>query len=101
MVILAVTALLALALALVTGSSTIAMLVVALAVIGIVALMREWRAERVVAGLATPAVSRGVEPIAEPAAVADESRADEWRADELTPDISTDPDGPTSDARAD
>ncbi len=76
--------LIALLVALLTGSTAIAVLVVALAVAGIVRLLRDWRAEPAeipVDGADVPVAA--IEP------------------DQFAPDISTDPDGPSSDARAD
>ena len=83
-VALAIAALIALIAALATGSTWPAVAVVALAGAGIVLLLRDWRADR---------------PEAEqPAVVASD---DPPHADEFSPDISTDPDGPSSDARSD
>jgi hypothetical protein len=86
--ILATTGLLALVLALATGSTPLAVLVICLAVAGIVLLLRDWRDDRrnMPVGAGTddvPATPHRLSP-------------DEW-----TPDISADPDGPSSDARAD
>lgn len=71
---LGVAALVALVLALVTGSTLAAVAVVMLALAGIVLLLRDWRAERT----AAPAVH---------AAAPDEAPADGLSADELSPDI--------------
>lgn len=84
---LALTGLFALALALLTGSTPIAVLVVALAVAGIVLLLRDWRA-----GESTPSAVEETEPAAQDNPV---------RPDDFSPDISTDPDGPSANARAD
>lgn len=81
-VILAVGAALALAVALITGSTAAAVAVVGMAAGGIVLLLRDWRADR-------------DRPAAAPAAAAPS------RPDEFAPDISDRPDGPSSDARAD
>jgi len=85
--ILAITGLIALAIALLTGSTPLAVLVIGLAVAGIVLLLRDWRDDRNRASVDTadePDTSRqGLSP------------------DEFSPDISGDPDGPSSDARAD
>ncbi len=83
-VILTLAALVALVGALLTGSTTLAFGVVALAAAGIVLLVRDWRSDR--AGDQHPGP-------AAPAA--------ELRPDEFAPDISTDPGGPSSDARSD
>ena len=91
---LAVAGLVALVLAVLTGSTPLAMLVIALAVIGIVVLLRNWRDERLdVLGLES-----GPPPCAELDA---DPRRTGPNPDELSPDISGDPDGPSSDARAD
>jgi choline-glycine betaine transporter len=95
-VVLAVAGLVALVVAALTGSSPLAVVVVALAVAGIVQLVRDWRDERSLCPVA-PA-----EPAHEPAAPEpDPATTDGLAPDEFTPDISTAPDGPSSDARAD
>jgi len=76
--------LIALIVALLTGSTAIAVLVVALAVAGIVKLLRDWRAEP--AGIPAEGVDVPVAAIG---------------PDQFAPDISTNPDGPSSDARED
>lgn len=81
--ILAAAAVVALLLALITGWTVAAVAVVVLAGAGIAALLRDWRAER---SPAQPAPVRHNPPLS---------------PDEFAPDISTDPDGPSSDARAD
>ena len=89
---LAIAALAALVVALITGSTWPALAVVALAGAGIVLLLRDWRAER-------SAVS---EPVDEPNHV--DHRVEhrvEPHADEFSPDVSTYPNGPSSDARSD
>ena len=91
MAILTITGLVALVVAVLTGSTPLAVVVVALAITGIVLLVRDWRADR----------ARGVaEPVP---TVHEESGADarDLSPDQFSPDISTDPDGPSSDARAD
>lgn len=76
-------ALFALVVALLGGGTTFAVLGIALAALGIVLLTRDWWGERARSRLGTT--------LPDPLFV----------ADELSPDISTDPDGPSSDARAD
>lgn len=92
---LAIAALAALIVALITGSTWPALAVVALAGAGIVLLLRDWRAER--SGAQHPALDRSA---SEPVSEAVEHHADP-HADDLSPDISTDPNGPSSDARTD
>lgn len=89
MVVLALVGLIALVLAALTGSTPLAIVVIALAVAGIVQLVRDWRHE------ATPAPDA---PGNSAAAGPDTSALS---ADEFAPDISTDPDGPSSNARVD
>lgn len=85
--ILAITGLVALVIALVTGSTPLAVVVIGLAAAGIVLLIRDWHEDRgradAAAGPVEDGAARGLSP------------------DEFSPDISTDPDGPSSDARAD
>jgi hypothetical protein len=88
--ILTITGLVALVVAVLTGSTPLAVIVVALAITGIVLLLRDWRDDR---GRPVRA-----EPVIEDVAPVD---SDHLRPDEFSPDISTDPDGPSSDARAD
>ena len=90
-VVLAVIGLVALVIAALTGSTPLAVIVIALAAAGIVQLVRDWRRDPKPepAGDAEPVVS------VEGAGPADLS------ADDFSPDISTDPDGPSSDARSD
>lgn len=90
-VVLAVLGLFGIVLAALTGSTPLAVVVIALALAGIVQLVRDWRRE--------PAH----EPVREPSASAGEPAPGtaELSADDFSPDISTDPDGPSSDARAD
>lgn len=88
-VILALAASVALIIALTTASTWPALLVVALAAAGIVVLLRDWRAER-----------RSARAIAAPADLLPGGSL-ALRPDEFAPDISTDPGGPSSDARSD
>jgi len=89
--ILAITGLIALVIALVTGSTPLAFLVIGLAVAGIVLLLRDWRDDR----------NRG--PVDASGRIADDADAprEVLSPDEFSPDISGDPGGPSSDARAD
>lgn len=91
---LAIAGLLALVVAALTGSTPLALVVVALAAAGIIQLLRDWRHER---GLAPVGVN--TQPVAPP--TEPESAPSGLTPDDFTPDISTDPDGPSSDARAD
>lgn len=84
--LLAVAALVALVIALLTGATVPALAVVALAVAGIVMLVRDWRAS---------SADDNSEP-EEP-----EVSESHLEANDLSPDISTRPGGPSSDARAD
>lgn len=86
-VILALGALVALAVALLTGSTVPALAVIVLAAAGIVLLLRDWRSDR--GAPDTPPLTGGTDA------------GTAMRADEFSPDISTDPGGPSSDARAD
>jgi hypothetical protein len=92
---LALAGLIALVIALTTGSTWSAVGVVVLAASGIVLLLRDWRTERRRMRDVTEAT-----PSADPAEPA-EKPATAVSADMFKPDISTDPDGPSSDARAD
>lgn len=83
-VILTLAALAALVVALLTGSTMLAFGVIALAAAGIVLLLRDWRSDRA----AGPDAGHSAEGA-------------ELRPDEFAPDISTDPGGPSSDARSD
>ncbi len=92
--LVALAGLVALVVALLTGSTLLAILVIALAALGIVLLLRDWRAERraPVPALHSPA--------------GDDDRSSEDAAapmspDMFSPDISGTQDGPSSDARAD
>jgi hypothetical protein len=92
---LALAGLIALVVALTTGSTWSAFGVVVLAAAGIVLLLRDWRADRT-----KPRDTTGAIPSVEAAETSDEP-ATALSADTFRPDISTDPDGPSSDARAD
>ncbi|MFN8071480.1 MAG: hypothetical protein U0R66_06680 [Mycobacterium sp.] len=84
--ILTITGLVALVVALMTGSTPLAVLVIGLAVAGIALLLRDWRDDR---NLASAEPSPEGEP------------GQRLSPDEFSPDISTDPNGPSSNARAD
>ncbi len=88
-VILALAASAVLIVALTTGSSWSAFAVIALALAGIVLLLRDWRSTR---SAAKPSSEWGSGTGADGAPL---------RPDDFSPDISTDPAGPSSDARAD
>jgi len=92
--VLAVAGLITLVVALLTGSTWAALAVIVLAVAGIALLLRDWRGEK------TNNSSRDSrqQPHEEPDVEEFESPL---TADDLSPDLSTDPDGPSSDARAD
>lgn len=92
-VVLAVVGLVGLVIAALTGSTPLAIVVIVLALAGIVQLVRDWRREPRPA----PVPDVGPAPTDNRAAAGDSRLA----ADEFSPDISTDPDGPSSDARAD
>ena len=91
---LAIAGLLALVVAALTGSTPLALVVVALAAAGIIQLLRDWRHERDLApvGVKTQPGAPPTEPDSAPSGLT---------PDDFTPDISTEPDGPSSDARAD
>lgn len=91
---LALAGLVALVVAIMTGSTLVAVVVIALAALGIVLLLRDWRAEKKAAG--TPDDESSTDEQA--ATVAAE---DQMSADMFSPDISADGNGPSSDARAD
>ena len=90
--ILAITGLIALVVALLTGSTPLAVLAIGLAIAGIVVLLRDWRDDR-----GRPAAVVVPDPIADDPGAAHH----ELSPDEFSPDISTGPGGPSSDARAD
>jgi hypothetical protein len=91
---LAIAGLLALVVAALTGSTPLAVVVIALAAAGIIQLLRDWRHER--GPSPTGVETQPVAPAGEP-----ESAPPGLTPDDFTPDISTDPNGPSSDARAD
>lgn len=74
--------------ALLTGSTPLAVVVIGVALSGIFLLLRDWRDDRKRAPEHIPADGGG-------------ALAHRLSADEFSPDISGDPDGPSSDARAD
>lgn len=92
--VLAVTALIVLVVALLTGNTWAGLAVIALAALGIVVLVRDWRTDRqdVVAGRSGPVAADDSGTV-----LADGPLT----PDDFSPDLSTDPDGPSSDARAD
>jgi hypothetical protein len=94
-IVLALAGLIALVVALITASTWPAIGVIVLAVAGIVLLLRDWRKER--------GKRRGANEVATATEVAEPTGqpATAISADMFNPDISTDPDGPSSDARAD
>jgi hypothetical protein len=94
-IVLALAGLIALVVALTTGSTWSAIVAVVLAATGIVLLLRDWRRERGKAGDINGAASSA--DVTEPA----DMPATAISADMFKPDISTDPNGPSSDARAD
>ena len=91
--VLAITGLIALVIAVLTGSTWAAAVVIVSATAGIVLLLRDWRSERSrsLANLREPV------PSAAPGAM---TTGAPLTVDEFSPDLSTDPDGPSSDARA-
>jgi hypothetical protein len=90
--VLALIGLVALLVAIMTGSTFVAVIVIALAALGILLLVRDWRAER----RQSAAAGHRDSPAA--AAVPDGARTD---PDTFSPDIAADGNGPSSDARAD
>ncbi len=94
-VVLTLAGLIALVVAVVTDSTAVALVVIALASVGIVLLLRDWRAEQ--------RQSRFDDDSALHDGAYDFTGAGQLplSADKFTPDISIDPDGPPSDARAD
>jgi hypothetical protein len=94
-VVLALAGLVALLVAIMTSSTVVAVIVIALAVLGILLLVRDWRAER------RQSVSNGQtdSPAEDPAAAG--AAAARMDPDTFSPDISADGNGPSSDARAD
>jgi hypothetical protein len=92
-VVVALTGLIALLVAILTGNTFVAIGVIALAALGIVLLLRDWRADR----RQTPEPDKPVDvemPDPEPVEAA-------MSAEMFAPDIPTDGGGPSSDARAD
>ena len=89
--ILTITGLIALVVALMTGSTPLAVLVIGMAVAGIVLLLRDWRDDR----------NRAPVDISDQIADASDGSHDGLSPDEFSPDISADPGGPSSNARAD
>lgn len=94
-VVLALAGLVALLVAILTGSTFVAVIVIALAALGILLLVRDWRAER--------RQSASDDHDNSPAEGDDPSSAATNRMDPdmFSPDIAADGDGPSSDARAD
>ena len=95
-VVCAVAASLALLVAVLTASPWVAVLVVALAAAGIVLLVRDWRA-----AVHTPAGAHTADSDEPPFSEFESSVPESLTADALSPDISSEPGGPSSDARAD
>lgn len=91
---LAIAGLVALVVAALTGSTPLAVVVIALAAAGIVQLVRDWRHEP-----GPPPAAEEAPPLPPPDEP--ESAQSGLTPDDFTPDISTDPNGPSSDARAD
>jgi len=93
---LAVAGLVALLVALITGSTIVAVVVIALAIAGIILLLRDWRTEgrgEPDSGAAEDATGGEAESVGAGQAPAS--------PDAFAPDIGTDSSGPSSDARAD
>lgn len=94
-VMLALAGLVALLVAIMTSSTVVAVIVIALAVLGILLLVRDWRAER----RQSASDYGGDAPAEDPAATGTaKARMD---PDTFSPDIAADGNGPSSDARAD
>jgi len=93
-VVLTLAGLVALVIAVITGSTPVAVVVIALAALGIILLLRDWRTEQRQARL---------DADADPDDIIDFSDGGRSAVspDMFTPDITTDPDGPSADARAD
>lgn len=94
---LAIAGLIALVVAALTGSTPLAVVVVALAAAGIVQLVRDWRHDRT----AAPGQQRPATPSEHTPGHTPRESAAALTPDDFSPDISTDPNGPSSDARAD
>jgi threonine/homoserine efflux transporter RhtA len=94
-VVLALAGLVALLVAIMTGSTFVAVIVIALAVLGILLLVRDWRTER----RQFPSGGHGASPAEDddPTGAA----AARMDPDMFSPDIAADGSGPSSDARAD
>jgi hypothetical protein len=90
--LLAFSALIVLVIALFTGNAGASVVVIALAALGIILLVRDWRTDPLIKARSGPAASD------DPGITLVEGRL---IPDEFSPDLSTDPDGPSSDARAD
>ena len=91
---LAVAALAALMVALLTGNHWVAVAVIALAAVGIVVLLRAWRGDRgrAIAARSGPESDQRIRTRAPEATLV---------PDDFSPDLSPNPAGPSSDARAD
>lgn len=94
-VVLALAGLVALLIAIMTGSTVIAVIVIALAILGILLLVRDWRTER----RQSVSDGRGDSPAEDTGATG--SAAARMDPDAFSPDIAADGNGPSSDARAD
>lgn len=94
-VVLALAGLVALLIAIMTGSTVVAVIVIALAILGILLLVRDWRTER----RQSVSDGHGDSPAGDPAATG--TSAARMNPDMFSPDISADGNGPSSDARAD
>ncbi|MFN8087517.1 MAG: hypothetical protein U0R81_00820 [Mycobacterium sp.] len=91
--VLTLAGLVALVVAVITGSTPVALGVIALAAVGIILLLRDWRTEQQQARFDADIEADDIE-------FGDGGRS-AVSPDMFTPDISTDPDGPSADARAD
>lgn len=91
--VLTLAGLVALVIAVITGSTPVAIGVIALAAVGIVLLLRDWRAEQQQARFDSDIEADIVD-------FSDGGRS-AVSPDMFTPDISTDPDSPSANARAD
>ena len=91
--VLTLAGLVALVVAVITGSTPGALGVIALAAVGIILLLRDWRTEQQQARFDADIEADDIE-------FGDGGRS-AVSPDMFTPDISTDPDGPSADARAD
>ncbi len=93
-VVLTLAGLAALVVAVITGSTPVALGVIALAAVGIVLLLRDWRTEQQQARFDSDIVADDIIEFSDGGRSA-------VSPDMFTPDISTDPDAPPADARAD